>query len=44
MALPRRSGIRWDRVGRVALLATLIVIVLSYISPARQGITTSGAS
>jgi cell division protein FtsB len=30
----RRSGIRWDRVGRVALLATLGVIMLLYVSPA----------
>jgi cell division protein FtsB len=29
----RRSGIRWDRVGRVALLATLGVIMLLYVSP-----------
>jgi cell division protein FtsB len=40
----RRSGIRWDRVGRVALLATLIVIVLSYLSPARQWIRQSGTA
>jgi len=38
----RRSGIRWDRVGRIALLTTLIVIVLSYASPARQWIKQSG--
>jgi cell division protein FtsB len=37
-------GIRWDRVGRVALLATLIVIVLSYASPARQWIRQSGTA
>jgi cell division protein FtsB len=30
----RRSGIRWDRVGRVALLGTLGVIMLLYVSPA----------
>jgi cell division protein FtsB len=30
----RRSGIRWDRVGRVALIATLGVIMLLYVSPA----------
>jgi cell division protein FtsB len=40
----RRSGIRWDRVGRVALLATLIVIVLSYASPARQWLKQSGTA
>ena len=40
----RRSGIRWDRLGRVALLITLIVIVLSYLSPARQWIKQSGTA
>jgi cell division protein FtsB len=30
----RRSGIRWDRVGRVALFTTLGVIMLLYVSPA----------
>jgi cell division protein FtsB len=40
----RRSAIRWDRVGRVALVATLIVIVLSYASPARQWIKQSGTA
>ena len=43
-AAPRRSGIRWDRVGRVALLATLIVIVFSYLSPARHWIQQSGTA
>jgi cell division protein FtsB len=43
-AARRRSGIRWDRVGRVALLATLIVIVLSYISPARHWLQQSGTA
>ncbi len=40
----RRSGIRWDRLGRVALLITLIVIVFSYISPARHWLQQSGTS
>jgi cell division protein FtsB len=40
----RRSGIRWDRVGRVALLATLVIIVFSYLSPARQWIQQSGTA
>ncbi|MEA2365430.1 MAG: hypothetical protein QOI32_942 [Thermoleophilaceae bacterium] len=40
----RRSGIRWDRLGRVALLVTLIAIVLSYASPARQWIKQSGTA
>jgi len=30
------SGIRWDRLGRVALLALLGVILLLYVSPAKH--------
>jgi cell division protein FtsB len=37
----RRSGIRWDRVGRFALLTTLVVILLLYISPAKHWIQQS---
>ena len=44
MAPRPRPGIRWDRVGRVALLATLVVIVFSYASPARQWIKQSGTA
>jgi cell division protein FtsB len=40
----RVSRIRWDRVGRVALLATLVVIVFSYASPARKWIKQSGTA
>jgi len=40
----RRSGIRWDRLGRVALLITLIVIVFSYLSPARHWLQQSGTA
>jgi cell division protein FtsB len=42
-ALPsrRRSGIRWDRVGRFALMATLVAILLLYISPAKHWIQQS---
>src|SRR5688572_3022717 len=43
-AARRRSGIRWDRLGRVALLATLIIIVFSYISPAKHWIQQSGTA
>ena len=43
-AARRRSGIRWDRIGRAALLATLVVIVFSYLSPARQWIQQSGTA
>jgi cell division protein FtsB len=37
----RTAGIRWDRVGRIALLFTLGVIVLSYASPAKRWIEQS---
>ena len=30
----RRGTIRWDRVGRVALMTTLLVILALYVSPA----------
>jgi len=43
-AARRRSGIRWDRLGRVALLITLIVIVFSYLSPARHWLQQSGTA
>jgi cell division protein FtsB len=41
--MPRRSrsGIRWDRVGRFALLTTLVAILLLYISPAKHWIQQS---
>jgi cell division protein FtsB len=45
-AVPRRpagaSGIRWDRVGRLALLAMLGVIVLLYVSPVKHWIQQPG--
>jgi cell division protein FtsB len=44
MPARRRSGIRWDRLGRVALLITLVVIVFSYASPARHWIKQSGTA
>ena len=43
-AAARRSGIRWDRLGRVALLITLVVIVFSYLSPARHWLQQSGTA
>ena len=43
MAL-RRTGIRWDRVGRVALLGTLIVILLLYVSPTKHWIEQSATA
>jgi cell division protein FtsB len=42
----RRTSIRWDRVGRLALLGTLIVILLLYVSPTKhwlQQSSTAGA-
>jgi cell division protein FtsB len=44
MAVRRRTGIRWDRLGRVALLGTLLMIVFAYASPARQWIKQSGTA
>jgi cell division protein FtsB len=45
-ALPsrRRSGIRWDRLGRFALFGMLVFIVLLYISPAKHWIQQSGTA
>jgi cell division protein FtsB len=40
----RRSVIRWDRVGRYALLGVLGIILLLYISPARRWIEQSGTA
>ena len=34
-----RSGIRWDRVARAALLGTLGVVLLLYISPLHRWLT-----
>jgi cell division protein FtsB len=39
---PSRPGIRWDRVGRVALLVVLCGIVLLYVGPARSYFSTMG--
>jgi cell division protein FtsB len=44
MAPRRRSGIRWDRLGRVALLGTLLMILFAYASPARPWIKQSGTA
>ncbi|MDQ3644593.1 MAG: septum formation initiator family protein, partial [Actinomycetota bacterium] len=40
----RRRGIRWDRLGRIALLGVLGVILLLYISPAKHWIEQSGTA
>jgi cell division protein FtsB len=36
----RAAGIRWDRVGRIALLVVLLGIVLLYAGPARTYVST----
>jgi cell division protein FtsB len=40
----RRTNIRWDRVGRLGLLATLVVILLLYISPAKHWLQQSSTA
>jgi cell division protein FtsB len=35
-ARPNRSGVRWDKISRIALLGTLGVILMLYISPAKH--------
>jgi cell division protein FtsB len=37
----RRSGIRWDRVSKLALMSVLGVIMLLYVSPASHWIAQS---
>jgi cell division protein FtsB len=37
----RRGAIRWDRVGRYALLSTLLVILMLYVSPALHWLAQS---
>ena len=39
-----RGGIRWDRVGRFGLLATLGIILLLYIPPAKRWVEQSGTA
>ena len=41
MQTRRRSTIRWDRLGRLGLVAVLGVILLLYISPAKHWIEQS---
>jgi cell division protein FtsB len=38
----RRAPVRWDRLGRVALLVVLAAILLLYIGPARSYVETWG--
>ncbi len=40
----RRTSIRWDRLGRLALLGTLGVIVLLYLSPAKHWVQQSSTA
>jgi cell division protein FtsB len=39
-----RGAIRWDRLGRMALLGTLGIILLLYVSPAKHWIEQSGTA
>lgn len=39
-----RPNIRWDRLGRVFLLAVLFVILLMYVSPLTRWITQKGTA
>jgi cell division protein FtsB len=40
----RRTTIRWDRLGRLALLGTLFVILLLYISPTKHWLQQSSTA
>ena len=40
----RRTSIRWDRLGRLALLGTLIMILLLYLSPAKHWLQQSSTA
>jgi cell division protein FtsB len=40
----RRAGIRWDRLGRIGLLTTLVVILLLYLSPFTRWIDQKGTA
>jgi cell division protein FtsB len=39
-----RGSIRWDRLGRLALLGTLGIILLLYVSPAKHWVEQSGTA
>lgn len=43
MAMPR-TRIRWDRIGRIALLGVLAFVLYLYIGPTRTWISTLGES
>jgi cell division protein FtsB len=36
VSVPRRPAVRWDRLGRIALLAVLALVVLLYVGPAHS--------
>jgi cell division protein FtsB len=38
--MDRRTGIRWDRLGRWALIAVLVFVVYLYIGPAATWVST----
>lgn len=43
-AASRRGGIRWDRVGRTALLIVLATIVLAYVQPVSNWLAQSSTA
>lgn len=43
-ALPARAGVRWDRLGRLALLIVLAVILLLYASPLKSWVAQKQTS
>ena len=43
-APPRQGRIRWDRVGRIALLSLLAIVLFLYIAPLRQWLAQSHAA
>ena len=42
--MPGEGRIRWDRVGRIALLVLLAVVLLLYVAPLRQWLAQSRAA
>lgn len=44
LRVPGEGRIRWDRVGRVALLFLLAVVLLLYVAPLRQWLAQSRAA
>lgn len=43
-ARSRRPGVRWDKISRIALLGTLGVILMLYVSPAKHWLEQSATA